>query len=315
MRIVLAVDGSVYGEVATELLARIPWPEETECEVIQVLEGPGSSRNEGWLQGAEVPELGEAARSAAREQAVTAAKRMLGSGLAARAEVLEGGAPEDEILSFAESRGADLVVVGARGSGERRRFAVGRVTRRLIRDCPIPLLIVRATSEREQKEAPPLRILLALDASSAAHTALEEIERLPLGGRAEVTLLTVLTVGTTLFEKDLLERLSESWQAYKAKAEEQLERCRERLAKQCDRIETRLIDGGTDPADEILTAAEVLGADLLVAGHGAQSTVDRWLGGEYVERARRARELLGLVGRSSFALGRELRQKTPFVST
>lgn len=280
MKILLAIDGSPHSRAAAALVEQIPWPSDTECTVVQVVEGRASLHSESWAHAPDEETLQEIDRRA-REEAGTAvsdaANSLLATGLTVRTQVLEGGSPQQEILSYADELDVDLVVIGKRGRGDRKRFALGRVARALVRDCTRSMLVVRPRKDAEATPHERLRVLIALDESESSQAAVDEIATLPLGDRVSITLLTILTVGTTLFEKDILERLSEEWKAYKAAAQLRLEETGKELREICDQVEPHLVDGGTDPSDEILTAAEVLGADLLVAGHTRQSRLDRLL--------------------------------------
>ena len=54
------------------------------------------------------------------------------------------GDPVGEIVSFAETHGVDLIVVGSRGHGALERALLGSVSRGVLADAKRPVLIVRA---------------------------------------------------------------------------------------------------------------------------------------------------------------------------
>jgi nucleotide-binding universal stress UspA family protein len=59
-------------------------------------------------------------------------------------QVVEGeGSPADVIIETATERGADLIVVGTRGSGTAGRLLLGSVSTRLVHHAPCDVLIVR----------------------------------------------------------------------------------------------------------------------------------------------------------------------------
>lgn len=62
--------------------------------------------------------------------------------------VAEGHATE-QILGHVESTGADLVVVGAHGHSPLFERLLGSTTRRLIRECPVPVLTVQVPEEKQ----------------------------------------------------------------------------------------------------------------------------------------------------------------------
>ena len=69
-------------------------------------------------------------------------KKAESRGVAVSLEILEGTPPE-EIVAFAESRGADLIVVGSRGLSGAEKLALGSAAERVIRRAHCPVLVVR----------------------------------------------------------------------------------------------------------------------------------------------------------------------------
>ena len=61
--------------------------------------------------------------------------------------IVEVGNPVDEILKQAEATGCDLIVMGARGHGILEGVMMGSVSRRVLRRCKKPVLVVRLPEE------------------------------------------------------------------------------------------------------------------------------------------------------------------------
>ena len=59
------------------------------------------------------------------------------------------GEPADAILAAAESEGADVIVIGSSGKTGVGRMLMGSVSDDVIRRAPVPVMVVRATRERE----------------------------------------------------------------------------------------------------------------------------------------------------------------------
>jgi nucleotide-binding universal stress UspA family protein len=59
------------------------------------------------------------------------------------------GEPADAILAAAESHGADVIVIGSSGKSGVGRILLGSVSDDVIRRAPVPVMVVRATRERE----------------------------------------------------------------------------------------------------------------------------------------------------------------------
>jgi nucleotide-binding universal stress UspA family protein len=70
-------------------------------------------------------------------------RRLRDAGVQVRLETLEGNI-WDEIISYIEKDGFDLVALTTHGRSSIARWAVGSVAETLIRKCPVPLLLVRA---------------------------------------------------------------------------------------------------------------------------------------------------------------------------
>jgi nucleotide-binding universal stress UspA family protein len=58
--------------------------------------------------------------------------------------IVEPGKASDRILHHAASGGYDLLVVGNRGHGLVQEALMGGTSRRVVRDCPIPVLVIPA---------------------------------------------------------------------------------------------------------------------------------------------------------------------------
>jgi nucleotide-binding universal stress UspA family protein len=70
-------------------------------------------------------------------------RQLRDAGVQVRSETLEGNT-WDEIISYIERDGFDLVALTSHGRSSIARWAVGSVAETLLRKCPVPLLLVRA---------------------------------------------------------------------------------------------------------------------------------------------------------------------------
>ncbi len=71
---------------------------------------------------------------------------------------VEIGAPANEIVRYAEQHGADVVVLGSHGHGLVRRFLLGSVADKLVRQAPCAVLVVAHRTLRHAAPAPPARL-------------------------------------------------------------------------------------------------------------------------------------------------------------
>jgi nucleotide-binding universal stress UspA family protein len=70
------------------------------------------------------------------------------AGVDANAELLRGDAV-DEIVAYADTIDADLIVVGSRGHGALTSALLGSVSRGILREARRPVLVVRGTAARQ----------------------------------------------------------------------------------------------------------------------------------------------------------------------
>jgi len=83
-------------------------------------------------------ELLEQARARAEEAGVTAYTRLL------------RGEPADEIVAYADTVDADVIVVGSRGHGAVTSVLLGSVSRAILREARRPVLVVRGAAARHE---------------------------------------------------------------------------------------------------------------------------------------------------------------------
>ena len=147
MKILLATDGSKFGEEAVREVARRPWPTGSEVRVVYVIETTPQPAPEMWAGSYEdyFGELDQWNRAQGR-QALEAATHILDARedktLRVTAEVLEGQ-PKRRIPEEAEKWDADLVVVGSHGYGFWDRLLLGSVSQAVASHAPCSVEIVR----------------------------------------------------------------------------------------------------------------------------------------------------------------------------
>jgi len=162
---------------------------------------------------------------------------------------LHRGAPVGTLVSLAEQDGADLIVVGNRGMGE-RHVLVGSVPSRVAPRSPCDLLIAHTTGNRAQGDY--ARVLIATDGSPTA-------SRAALTGAAFARAVGVpvafLYVGDGARGGDIVDRTAEETGATDAER----------------------ITAAGEPAEEIVRVAEDIGCDLIVVGNKGMVGARRFL--------------------------------------
>ena len=112
--------------------------------------------------------------------------------------VVQDGNASDKILSFAETKGVDLIVMGTHGLRGVDLLMLGSVTERVLRKARCPVLVVRKPAHdfvSPGEKADPInikKIVLCMDFSQHAQGALNHAFSIAKQYNAELTLLHVL---------------------------------------------------------------------------------------------------------------------------
>jgi nucleotide-binding universal stress UspA family protein len=170
-----------------------------------------------------IVEFGRPARDPSADQGWLAEERKAVERIAKRARgqtaisvevAFRGGRPAAEIAAYARESHIGLIVMCTHGRGGFERLWLGSVTDAVLRDLPVPLLLVRgARGVRAPEPGNVLfpRVLVALDGSPHAEVALDAVAALVGTQPTAMTLLSVLNpamaMGSKTFpsqaEKDL----------------------------------------------------------------------------------------------------------------
>jgi len=146
--VVLGVDGSAHARRAVAFLARLAPPARGRVTVVSVVE-PVRAPSMALLPAGVRGRLAGAAAAiehdqlaAARRRAESAARALDKAGWRARASV-RSGVPLAEILETVRREHADLLVLGARGTGGLDRLLLGSVADGALKQAPVSVLIVK----------------------------------------------------------------------------------------------------------------------------------------------------------------------------
>ena len=66
------------------------------------------------------------------------------------------GSPSKEIVRYAEAEHCDLIVMGTHGRGGIDRLLLGSVAERVVRSADVPVLTVRVSGERQDRQEPSI---------------------------------------------------------------------------------------------------------------------------------------------------------------
>jgi nucleotide-binding universal stress UspA family protein/nitrite reductase/ring-hydroxylating ferredoxin subunit len=240
-RILVGTDGSETAARAEEFAARLAKRFRANLVIV-------SGYDRERVQREQAMQVVEAARERVSEHRV-------------QAEVeVDGGEPADVVLTVADRRQADLVVVGNRGMGKVKRFRLGSVPERVATYAACDVLIRDTAAPPDGAVASYDRILIATDGSPTATEAARRGFELALMLGADVTLAYV---GDPMLGAIALERAGES-------------------APEGVQVEQRVLSG--EPADQICDLAERERHGLVVVGNKGMSGSRRFLIGSVPNR-------------------------------
>jgi nucleotide-binding universal stress UspA family protein len=275
MRVLLALDGSVASDVASQAVEAIAWPAATTIEVVGVVEPLAQLTPPVVLT---TPDDVSVDERAAREldgvlQAAVAS--ISETGVAARRR-LGVGRPATLIVELASELRAELVIVGSRGRGPLASMLLGSVSAEVVDRAPCPVLVVRAPLSE--------RVLLAVDGSASAEAAVTYLTANRLLVDREFEVLSVAPssgyplafsiAGPSETEPRAIDRRRaeyREWATSRAAAAETT------LARAGYRVRSSISEG--DAAQEIIEAAKALRCGLVVVGSRGLTGVNRILVG------------------------------------
>ena len=188
------------------------------------------------------------------------------------AAVLTVGAPADAIAEQARLLRADLVVIGTRGAGGLQHLLLGSVTEDVMRKSPVPVLAVPPHAPAEPA-MPFQQVLLATDFSAASLAAMDAGLHLLADTSARATVLHVIDDPA---EDDLFVARPYDVHRHSVALEQHVSESLELLMRE-------RFDGGRRPAlrvthgraaEQILSVAAEIGADLLIMGVHGRNPLD-----------------------------------------
>jgi nucleotide-binding universal stress UspA family protein len=135
--IVLAFDGSDYSLKALQCAKNLTERFEATLWLVHVFRNPSD-----FLGYTDYEKL-YARRKSAAQAVLDDAKQKFGTTTFIVNEELHEGFEAESILKVAESRKADLIVMGTRGLGAVKGFLVGSVSRKVIHYASCPVMVVR----------------------------------------------------------------------------------------------------------------------------------------------------------------------------
>ncbi len=158
---------------------------------------------------------------------------------------VESGQPDRVITTVAQDVGADLIVMTTHGRSIIEQFFISDVAERVIRKPGSPVLLIRPTEEWHSRHTRFQRLLVGLDGSRSAESALGYAEKFAEVFKSEILLLGVPEAD---FEEEALRKYLETVAQ----------------ALQGRNLKARTIVTGSGPARTIVAVSESEDADLVI---------------------------------------------------
>lgn len=195
---------------------------------------------------------------------------------------IESAVPAEEIVSYAEEKHVDLVVMSTHGRRGVDRMLFGSVTEEVVRTAPCPALTVRSDADVPPEQA-VRRILVPIDFSDASDAAVHHAKEIALTYGAEIDLLHVV--------EQPFYPSSYGLDAVPFPTDEIIERVETQLgnmAREKIGYEHVMVEATVGhPASSILDAVETNENDLIVIATHGRTGLDRMLLGSVTERVLR----------------------------
>jgi nucleotide-binding universal stress UspA family protein len=259
--IVVAVDATPGAGRALELIAKYGG-DRSQLHVIcaNVQTRPVAVWPEASI---DVRSIEEALLAGGREVADKAAEQLRSSGIGVESAV-RLGFPADAIVREAQLREAKIIIMGTRGHGVLRGFALGSVAMRVVHASSVPVFLVRPESRLPPQLGRKVHVMLAQDGSEPALRAASALASLRWWlGELDVQIVYVQQPLTYL--ETVLPPHDDVIRQWSTEAGENAARAaRELLSK--DGIANHLHLTMGDPATEIVHLAAETGCELVVMG-------------------------------------------------
>lgn len=196
--------------------------------------------------------------------------------------MVKHGFPGEEILKTIRTKGIDLVVLGTRSYSQAAGFFLGSVSQWVLQEAPCSVLIARNRPHKKLNDR-GMNILLATDGSSDSREGIDFVNAMGLPDSSRIMILHVVKKQVYETERALITG-RENKQEFAKLAKEILEARGQQGVKLLEQtskallshdvtIQKRLVYG--NPATEILKAARMMKADLIVMGSQGSTGVKR----------------------------------------
>lgn len=299
MQALVGVDGSSHSFAAVAFIGRLLSPECDQLELLFAAPALSLSADEDLA-----PEVAQRARSALSRVVLDAAYDRLPDAWRQRAKQRDVPGPANRaLLDAVQDNGADLVVVGFRGtSSVWEEFVLGSVSRSIVQSSPVPVLVVKTPAKasgthgsKSAAESDHFRVLVAYDGPPESEHVAQVLRGFSWPAAAVGATIRVVR---PMFPFDLpdwvkdhprdpdVEVMAAAWELEHrqnvAAARDELERFRDQLPAPFAKQEAIVVEGR--PAEQIVVVARDQKTDLIVVGSRGRGRIEQLLIGSTTEQ-------------------------------
>ena len=280
-RIVVPLDGSMTAEAILPQVRRVLYRNDSEIILVMAVDPPMVDN---------VVIVDEETPAAAREYLLGQGERLAQQGVRVR-HIVRVGSPVSVILDVVESEKATMIALATHGASGMKRLMFGSVAERVLRQSPVPVLLVRPfwsydLAPAGATEVRPVRnLLVPVDGTKRTLESLPGIVEFARLFETRVLLLRILEgdESATVEGPDLV------------RAREELEEIAKALESKG--VETiQLLERG-NPVDRILTTIAERNIDLVAMATHGRSGLSRLREGSVTEQVLRNAKIPLLVTR------------------
>lgn len=289
--ILVPLDGSRFGEFAIPYAEAIADATGSTVHIVHVYDHPPPadllSLTPYHYEGVSLEEYDQAYHSDDRNYLERFAVRVAGGSQAEVQTALLEGPVLTALERYSQRHDIELVVMSTHGRTGVSRAWLGSVADTLARHLPIPMLLARpGKGDVPPARASVSRLLVPLDGSPLAESALEPAGKLAAGLGSRVTLLQVVCRNLVIGSRSIPLKTG-SLKAKEEEARGYLDGVAERLRRQVDEVETKVI-GHSSISQAILESVESCGADLVAMSSHGHAGVTRAILGSVADKVLRA---------------------------
>lgn len=279
-KILVPLDGSELAERALPVALHLARQMQSELTLLSVAQqepvAVAESMGYGlWVPNETLPEI----RNRLEDYLTQTTEKYKTANVVMRQQ-LEVGDEAGEIIDTAVSQQFDLIIMSTHGRSGISRWLMGSVTEKVLHHAPCPLLILR-------DDTLPEHILITLDGSELAETALLPGLALAVGLGADVTLLQVLEGSLPMRSGSWMESGLVAVDDSMENEQKQRDNATIYLQTIADRFQHHALKMAVPygkPAEAILSYAESIPKCLIaIATHG-RSGLARWVFGSVAEK-------------------------------